>query len=123
VKLIIDRFVFIIESENNQDIAYIEDTLGLLKNGDAIRLIRCASADGSIILETDVCMDDKDSFYSETDEEVTDPGIAVVEPVDIQVARADVVSQFKDFCEGNKLENEVSRNGGETLVDIQALDV
>ena len=122
MKLIIDRFVFIIESENDQDIAYIEDTLGLLKNGDAIRLIRCAAVDGSIILETDVSIDDKDGFYSEAAEEVTDPGIAVVEPADIQVARADIASQFKDFCEGNKFEKEVSRNGGETLVDIQAFD-
>jgi hypothetical protein len=32
-------------------------------------------------------------------------------------------SKFKDWGEGDHVERTISRNGGETLVDIQAMDV
>jgi len=123
VKLIIDRFTLVIEPENDQDIAYIEDTLGLLKNGDSLRLVRCRDGDFDITLETDTT-EYKAADADNDIDEITDPaGIVAIEDSDIQVASPDIASQFKDICEGNKLEKTTSRNGGETLVDIQAIDV
>ena len=123
MKLIIDRFTLVIEPENDQDIAYIEDTLGLLKNGDSLRLVRCRDGDFDIALETDTT-EYKAAHAVDDIDEVTDPeGVVPAEDTGIQVTRPDIASQFKDICEGNKLEKTISRNGGETLVDIQAIDI
>jgi len=110
VKLIIDRFTLVIEPENDQDIAYIEDTLGLLKNGDAIWLERLDS-DRGLVLETDIT--------ERCNGPVCPPAKTVSKKKypDPELAR-----QFKDFGEGNELERTASRNGGETLVDIQAIE-
>ena len=123
MKLIIDRFTLVIEPENDQDIAYIEDTLGLLKNGDSLRLVRCRDGDFDIALETDTA-EYKAADADDDIDEITDPaGITAIEDSDIQAVSPDIASQFKDICEGNKLEKTISRNGGETLVDIQAIDI
>ena len=103
MKLVIDRYTLVIEPENDQDIAYIEDTLGLFKNGDAIRLER---------------LDGQDGFVLETDESpIAEPAVAA------SPKRPDpeIAAKFKDFCEGSELERTASRNGGETLVDIPAM--
>ena len=109
MKLIIDRYTLVIEPENDQDIAYIEDTLGLLKNGDAIRLERLDGQSG-FILESDE-IEDMSTTSSTNSAAITtkkypDPALA---------------AKFKDFCEGSELERTASRNGGETLIDIQAI--
>ena len=110
MKLIIDRYTLVIEPENDQDIAYIEDTLGLIKNGDSIRLERLDGQSG-FVLETDEAPEDvsplKDLDDSKT-QKYPDPELA---------------GKFKDFCEGSEVERTTSRNGGETLIDIQAIDI
>ena len=35
----------------------------------------------------------------------------------------ELAAKFKDFCEGSEVEKTTSRNGGETLIDIQAIDI
>ena len=107
MKLIIDRYTLVIEPENDQDIAYIEDTLGLLKNGDAIRLERLDGQAG-FVLETDEAPEEETPASKPETQKLPDPAIA---------------AKFKDFCEGSELERTTSRNGGETLVDIQAIDI
>lgn len=107
MKLIIDRYTLVIEPENDQDIAYIEDTLGLLKNGDSIRLERLDDQSG-FVLETDDAESANIDAKQSKAKKSPDPAIA---------------AKFKDFCEGSELERTASRNGGETLVDIQALDI
>ena len=106
MKLIIDRYTLVIEPENDQDIAYIEDTLGLIKNGDAIRLER---------------LDNQSGFVLETDEseETTSPSVAHLSKPK-KYPNPELAAKFKDFCEGSDLEKTSSRNGGETLIDIQA---
>lgn len=106
MKLIIDRFALVIEPENDQDIAYIEDTLGLIKNGDIIRLKRLDSQNG-FVLEAD---------ESEADVSIPKPLSAKIKKLpDLELA-----AKFKDFCDGSSLERTASRNGGETLIDIKA---
>jgi hypothetical protein len=106
VKLIIDRYTLVIEPENDQDIAYIEDTLGLIKNGDTIRLER---------------LDNQSGFVLETDEseEATSPSVAQ-QPKPKKHPNPELAAKFKDFCEASDLEKTSSRNGGETLIDMQA---
>jgi hypothetical protein len=106
VKLIIDRFALVIEPENDQDIAYIEDTLGLIKNGDVIRLKR---------------LDSQGGFVLEADESGAD--VFVPKPLNSKIKKLpdpELAAKFKDFCDGSNLEKTASRNGGETLIDIKA---
>ena len=110
MKLIIDRYTIVIEPENDQDIAYVEDTLGLLRNGDFIRLERLDSQRG-FILETDEASADDPVRSEEKSTQIKkypDPELA---------------AKFKDIGVGNDLEKTTSRNGGETLVDIKAIDI
>ena len=106
MKVRVERYTLVIVPENEQDLAYIEDTMGLTADCQMIQLERIDGEDG-VRLETELS---------------SSPSSPPLASKDVPTKKIDA-SKFKDWGEGDYIERTTSRNGGETLVDIQAIDI
>ena len=106
----LDRWGLVITPESEQDVAFLEDTMGLKQDGDYVKLRRVDSHNPKheFVLETDISIQEEGQLEEET------------EIIALRRPKVDA-SQFKDWNE-SPYDEERSKSSNYTLVDIPAAE-
>ena len=104
----LDRWGVIITPETDQDVAFLEDTMGLKEHGDYVKLHRINSSKSTsqFVLETDIEIEKEEALNIPEKSIITHPK---VDP-----------SQFKDWGD-TPYDEERSKSSNYTLIDIPTI--